>query len=120
MSDDMVKGEYNASLGMYVDDAYSLPSYAPMIKGIEAIKKSSMEMANSPIKIKSFELMITEIIPGGKLYIEIGKYKMTMDMAGMPEPFEDHGKYITVWEKQKSGSLKIKVETWNSDINPWN
>jgi ketosteroid isomerase-like protein len=31
---------------------------------------------------------------------------------------EDHGKYLTVWEKQKDGSLKVKVETWNSDVDP--
>jgi ketosteroid isomerase-like protein len=31
---------------------------------------------------------------------------------------EDTGKYLTLWEKQADGSLKIKVETWNTDKNP--
>jgi ketosteroid isomerase-like protein len=31
---------------------------------------------------------------------------------------DDHGKYLTIWEKQKDGSLKIKIETWNSDVDP--
>jgi hypothetical protein len=26
---------------------------------------------------------------------------------------------MTIWEKQNDGSLKIKVETWNTDTNPW-
>jgi hypothetical protein len=43
----------------------------------------------------------------------------TLEKKCMPGPMEDHGKYVTVWEKQKGGALKIKVETWNSDINPW-
>jgi ketosteroid isomerase-like protein len=77
MADAMVKGDYSASIGMYADDAYSLPSYFPMIKGIEAIKNLNMEMADSPMNITSFEPMIEEIIPGGDLYVEAGKYKMT-------------------------------------------
>ena len=82
MIDAMIKGDYSASLGMYADDAYSLPSYSPMIKGIEAIKKSNMEMANSPMKIKSFELIIKEIIQGGDLYVEVGKYKINTQEGG--------------------------------------
>jgi len=39
-------------------------------------------------------------------------------MPDQPAPMEDHGKYLTIWEKQKDGSLKVKVETWNSDVNP--
>jgi hypothetical protein len=36
----------------------------------------------------------------------------------VPE-WADNGKYITIWEMQKDGSIKIKVETWNTDHNPW-
>jgi hypothetical protein len=39
-------------------------------------------------------------------------------MPGMEKPMDDRGKYLTIWEKQKDGSLKVKIETWNSDINP--
>ena len=49
---------------------------------------------------------------------EIGTYKMNRSMPGMDKPMDDHGKYLTIWEKQKDGSLKIKVETWNSDVDP--
>jgi ketosteroid isomerase-like protein len=41
-------------------------------------------------------------------------------MPGMDKPMDDHGKYLTIWEKQKDGSLKVKVETWNSDVQPMN
>jgi len=39
-------------------------------------------------------------------------------MPNMDKPMDDYGKYLTVWEKQKDGSLKIKIETWNSDVDP--
>jgi ketosteroid isomerase-like protein len=40
-------------------------------------------------------------------------------MPGNDKPMNDAGKYVTIWEKQKDGSLKIKIETWNTDSNPW-
>jgi len=119
MIDAMLKGDYNATLGLYTEDAYSLPSYSPMMYGVEAIKKSGEEMSNTPMKITSFELKIKEIIPRGDVFVEVGNYKMSTDVEGMPEPFKDHGKYVTIWEKQDDGSLKIMVETWNSNVNPW-
>jgi hypothetical protein len=42
-----------------------------------------------------------------------------MEIPMMPEPFNDVGKYMTVYEIQEDGSLKIKAETWNTDLNPW-
>ncbi|MDP2365317.1 MAG: hypothetical protein Q8M94_16305 [Ignavibacteria bacterium] len=58
------------------------------------------------------------MIVAGNLAIEIGNYDMKMSGLGMPE-WADNGKYITIWEEQKDGSMKIKVETWNTDTNPW-
>jgi len=119
MAEAMVKGDYTSSLSMYAEDAYSLPSYSPMVHGKESIRKSSEEMAASPMKIKSFKTDIEEIIHGGDLVVEIGTYDISMETEGSPDPMNDHGKYVTVWEKQDDGSLKIKVETWNSDTNPF-
>jgi hypothetical protein len=44
---------------------------------------------------------------------------MIMNPPDLKEEWPDNGKYITVWEVQDDGSLKIRVETWNTDINPW-
>jgi ketosteroid isomerase-like protein len=119
MAEAMVAGEYEKTLGLYAEDAISLPSYQPMLKGIEEIKKSSEEMAKSGSKVKSFEAHTKKVKICGDMVIEIGKYRISMEMPGMPDPVEDHGKYITIWEKQSDGSLKIKIDTWNTDVNPW-
>ena len=43
-----------------------------------------------------------------------------MKMSGPDVPeWPDNGKYVTVYEIQKDGSLKVKIETWNTDTNPW-
>ena len=119
MAEAMLAGDHQASLVYYLEDAISLPSYQPMLKGIEAIKKSAQEAENSGMKVNSFEINIKKVESCGDLVIEIGKYNMSMTWEGLPEPVVDKGKYITIWEKQSDGSLKIKVDTWNSDNNPW-
>ena len=39
-------------------------------------------------------------------------------IAGMLHPITDEGKYLTIYERDAEGKLKIKVETWNSDHDP--
>jgi ketosteroid isomerase-like protein len=119
MAQAIVEGNHEKSLSYYAPDAISLPSYSKMVEGIDAIKQSNMEMSKSGTKFVSFEFNTLKLIPAGNMYTEIGTYKVSMTMAGMDAPMNDVGKYVTIWEKQKDGSLKIKVETWNTDNNPW-
>lgn len=114
----MLEGNLEKSLSLYTTDAISLPSYEPLHDGIAAIRKASEEMAKLNYKVTLFEPTTLKVIPDGKLITEIGTYKFKMTMPGMDQPVEDHGKYVTIWEKQADGSLKVKVEIWNSDINP--
>jgi ketosteroid isomerase-like protein len=111
----LVAGDIEKNLALYTEDAISLPSNEPMLEGIAAIRKSSEEMAKSGTKITSFEPTTLKVIPNGNLVTEIGTYKITVNVPNMA-PVNDHGKYLTIWEKQDDGSLKIKVETWNSDV----
>ena len=119
MTSAMVNGDYEKSLSFYADDAISLPNYQPMMVGMEAISMSNEGMANSGVKINSFNVSIKKIIMDGDLIVEIGTYNMSMEIPSMEGPINDIGKYMTVWEKQKDGSLKVKAETWNTDSNPW-
>jgi ketosteroid isomerase-like protein len=118
MAKNMIAGDNEKSLSLYTDDAISMPSYEPIHEGLAAIRKANEEMVKSGWKCISFEPTTLKVIPGGNLITEIGTYKISGSMPGMDKPTNDQGKYVTVWEKQKDGSLKIKVETWNSDINP--
>jgi len=120
MVKDMLAGNTAKILTNYTEDAISLPSYQPMAQGLAAIKKSSEEMAKSGVKFTSFTPTIVKVLVNGNHITEIGTYKISMTMPNMDAPMEDHGKYLTIWEKQKDGSLKVKVETWNSDVDPTN
>ena len=118
MAKAMVAGDSEKGLSFYDEDAISLPNYAPMVKGIEAIKKSNEEMMKSGMKFKSFEFKTLKVKICDNQITEIGTYKMSMTMPEMPESIEDTGKYVNIWEKQSDGSLKIKVEMWNTDKMP--
>ena len=116
---DMMAGDNSKMLDMYLDDAVSLPSYSPMMKGKDAIKKAMDMEAKSGNKTTDFNITTTDVFGSGDIIVEIGTYEMTMQIKGMNDPVNDHGKYMTVYEEQDDGSLKIKSDTWNSDINPW-
>lgn len=118
MAKNMLSGNSEKNLSMYTDDAISLPANEPMADGLPAIKKSNEEMMKSGMKVTTFEPTTLKVMVNGDQITEIGTYKFSMTMPGMDKPMDDHGKYLTVWEKQKDGTLKIKIETWNSDVNP--
>lgn len=118
MAKNFVEGNTQKLLSLYTDDAVSMPSYQPLQEGIAAISKSSEEMAKTGVRYNNFTTTTLKVLTGGNLISEIGTYQMSMSMPKMDKPVEDHGKYLTIWEKQKDGSLKIKVEIWNSDVDP--
>jgi ketosteroid isomerase-like protein len=114
----MLEGNNEKLLSLYTDDAISMPSYQPIHDGIAAIRKANDEMAKTGVKYNSFVPVTLKVIANGNLITEIGTYKISMSIPKMDKPIDDNGKYLTIWEKQKDGSLKVKVEIWNSDVNP--
>ena len=118
MVQNLLEGNTEKSLSMYAEDAISMPSYEPMSEGLDEIKESHEKMQSSGMKFDSFVPTIVKVLPGENLITEIGTYKVSMSMPGMEQAMEDQGKYVTIWEKQSDGSLKIKIETWNSDVDP--
>lgn len=118
MAKAMMEKNSEANLKYYADDAISLPNNSKMIKGKEAIRKSNEEMMKSGFEVKSFESTTTDIQTNGNMITEIGKYKIKLSVPGMEGDMEDEGKYLTIWEQQQDGSLKIKTEIWNTDTNP--
>lgn len=114
----LIEKDTKTMMTLYTEDIISLPSYQPMIRGIETLQILSEEAEKSEWKTNSFEFKTTDVIPAGNFVIEIGNYKMTMIAPGTPE-WSDQGKYITIWKIMENGDLKIKVEMWNSDLTPW-
>ncbi len=117
LSDAMMNNDVDTMLAMYTEDAISLPNYGPRMQGIEAFKQHHAQMSGAGMKINSFESQPTEVWAAGDHVIEIGTFEINLDMPGMPG-IEDKGKYMTVYVRDADGNLKIKAETWNTDMNP--
>ena len=117
--DAMINSDFETMNSMYTENVISMPSYQPMIRGLNAIMEMGEMQKQSGWTTKNFALNMTDLIPAGSLTIEIGNYEIVMNMPGNAGEWSDNGKYITVWETQEDGSLKIRVETWNTDTNPW-
>lgn len=117
-SDAMINNDTKTMMSLYTDDVVSLPSYQPMIRGIETLRSLSEQVENNEWKTTSFEMKTTDLIPTDNFIIEIGKYRMKMIGSGVTD-WSDEGKYITIWQKQEDGNLKIRVEMWNTDLNPF-
>lgn len=115
----MVSGDMTALWGYYAEDIISMPSYEPMMKGLDACKESAKKMEEQGMKITAFSTTSTDVMQSGNLVVDIGTYKITMLVPQMDMPWDDYGKYMNIWEVQDDGSMKLKVETWNTDVNPW-
>jgi ketosteroid isomerase-like protein len=118
MQQAMLSGNTAAGFAYYADDAISLPNYSKMAEGIEAIKKSNEAMMSMGMKMTLFETNTLMVSTCENNIAEIGTYKMSFTMEGMPGTMTDVGKYLTIWEQQADGSLKIKLEIWNTDAYP--
>ncbi|PJA97987.1 MAG: hypothetical protein CO128_09680 [Ignavibacteriales bacterium CG_4_9_14_3_um_filter_30_11] len=115
----MIAKDFNNLLNMYTDDIYSLPSYSNIIHGKEEMIAANEIEKRTHSKWLSFNLYTKDIIEEGNLVIEIGEYNLAIEMPGGTPPITDMGKYVNIWERQNDGTLKIKVDIWNTNLNPW-
>jgi len=114
---DMVSGVWDTTLATYADDAVSMPNFDPMSKGKKAIKAQYGRMMGSGMKFTKIDFTTTDVQVSGEYAYEIGTYTMTFEMPPMGQ-MTDEGKYLTVYQHDKDGSWKVKVETWNTNKQP--
>lgn len=118
MQQAMLAGNTSAVLAHYSEDAISMPNYGKMAKGIEAIKASNDQMMSSGMKITGFETHVDMLTTCENNIAEIGTYTMRFTIEGMGGEMSDTGKYLTIWNQEADGSLKIALEMWNTDNYP--
>jgi len=114
---DMVSGTMDTTMSQYADDAFSLPNNGPMLRGKEAIKNYFRQMMSTGVKFTDVNFTTVDVSAAGPYVYEVGTYTMTIQIPAMKD-IADQGKYLTVYERAADGSLKIKAETWNTDVQP--
>jgi ketosteroid isomerase-like protein len=123
MSNELVQatleGDVETVMSHYTEDSVSMPNYHGILEGSQAIREYQENMYAVGIEFQSMDFTTRDLWKCGDLVYETGAFGVSLTMPGAPEPVTDHGKYMTVWEQQRGGVLKIKTEIWNSDFNPW-
>ena len=66
------------------------------------------------VEVRGIELNYSGSVYGGTGN-EIITYQLTINNP-KGKPVTDHGKGLTVWEKQPGGSWKVVADTFNSDL----
>lgn len=93
-----------------------------MVEGPVAIQAAQRKIIEQGLQ--SLTLCADDIIEAGDLIIEIGRIAVTIRPRGIrlllamimgKRTFTIRGKSVVIWRRQKDGSLKIAVDTFNSD-----
>jgi ketosteroid isomerase-like protein len=90
-----------------------------MVKGKADLKRKTEAILAMGIKFESLESTSIDAQGSGDVIYEVGTYRQAIIMPGEKEPTEQKGKYVNIWKRQPDGKLKIAVEIYNSDENPF-
>ena len=99
-------------LSYYADDAVEVPNGAAFLQGKADIAKT-MGFLDNPDNHLTWMPVGAGIAASGDLGYTYGTYEFqTKDKEG--KPVVSHGKYTTIWKKQKDGSWKVALDMGNS------
>jgi ketosteroid isomerase-like protein len=97
----------------FAPHAIEMPANAPAIVGRDAIRTWISSWLNEPGTTGSFTADSAVVASSGDLAYSRGTYRFTQQTPAGPR--EDHGKYVTVWEKI-NGDWQVVVDISNSDL----
>jgi ketosteroid isomerase-like protein len=110
----LLKGDATAAASYYDENAVTLSSNMPMVKGRAAIEKSLTGLIQPGLKLKEFTTTTISVEGAGDIAVELGRAFLTFEMNG--KVIADTGKYLTVWKKQADASWKIAYDSYSTDI----
>ncbi|HUO15415.1 MAG TPA: DUF4440 domain-containing protein [Verrucomicrobiae bacterium] len=104
-----------AWMAFYSEDATVLPPNDQLAQSKSAIRKSINDLLSLPDLSIAWRPAKVEVAQSADIAYSYGTYKLNFSgPAG--NPTEDRGKYLEIWKKQKDGTWKCAVDTWNSDL----
>lgn len=110
----VARGDMEAALNYWADDAVIMAPGQPPIRGKEAIGDFVHASAQIPGFQISWEPLEAHVSASGDLAYLIERNQVSVtDSTG--NPMTEYNKVVTVWEKQPDGSWKNVVDMWNSD-----
>ena len=108
------RGDLDAAVEFYTDDATFLHPNVDIVSGKQAIK-AFFEAGRAFLGLKTLNFEILESDHDGNLAYERGIIQIDMELEGK-QPLIDKGKYVVVMKRQTDGSWKVVADIWNSDL----
>lgn len=105
----------DAWMAFYSDDATVLPPNDQLAETKSAIRKSINDLLSLPNLSIAWQPVKVEVARSADIGYSYGTYKLNFS-GPSGNPAEDRGKYLEIWRKQKDGTWKCAVDTWNSDL----
>ena len=95
-----------ALAGTYADDAALANPGAPLVTGIDAIRKETSGFAADPNLRVQFASDRIRVAASGDMAYTRGHYTMAMTDLATKKAATSSGSYLTVWQKQQDGTWK--------------
>jgi ketosteroid isomerase-like protein len=103
-------------LSYYADDAVEVPNGATIIQGKMNIAKT-LGFLDQKDNHLTWTPVGADLSASGDLGYTYGNYEFrSKDKDG--KPIVDHGKYTSIWKKQRDGSWKVVLDMGNSSPEP--
>jgi uncharacterized protein (TIGR02246 family) len=103
-------------MSFYAEDAVELPNGAQMLLGKESIGQT-MTFLNDKNNRLTWSPVHVDVSESGDLGYTFGNYEFR-SIGKDGKPAVEHGKYTTIWKKQKDGRWKVVLDMGNSNPEP--
>jgi ketosteroid isomerase-like protein len=112
----MRRGDVDAMVEVYTDDAISLAPGAPLVRGKAALREFWTRYLQDTASVDvDHETVVLE--HRDDLLYEVSTYVQTIHWKN-GKVTEDRGKWLTVKKQQPDGSWKTHIGAWSSDSSP--
>jgi ketosteroid isomerase-like protein len=103
-------------MSYYADDAVEVPNNAPIIEGKVNIAKG-MGFLDDKNNSLTWSPVGADISSSGDLGYTYGTFEFRSKDKD-DKPTAEHGKYTSIWKKQKDGSWKVVLDMGNAGPEP--
>ena len=108
----MLARDWDSFLALYTEDTVVMPPHSPALVGRAAIR----EWAEALPPVTAFVGTIDEVAGHGDMAFVRGRFEMTLDIPGVPEPVTDVGSFIEIRERHPDGRWLLARDIFNSDL----
>ncbi len=114
----MRRGDVDAYLSHYMDDAVWLPPNAEEYIGTAVARQKLISFFRS-VNLEGGSTVEEQAVMGPNWIGERGQFSVVLlPKQGDTEPVHSVGSYLALWTKDTDGEWKIAVDMWNSDRAP--